>query len=58
LLGGLCVAGRCPDKAETSATLVGLPFQIASSSQRDDHDRVLEELKINVIARWQGCDGI
>jgi hypothetical protein len=52
---------RCramPGQGGNICDLGRLPFQIANSTRRGDHDRVLEESKINVIGRWQGCSGI
>jgi hypothetical protein len=58
LLQRLCVAGRCPDKAETSATLVVRPADGALFLIKSRHFQVLVEPKINVIAGMAPMIGI
>jgi hypothetical protein len=58
LLQRLCVAGRCPDKAETSATLVAQPAAGLVPDQDGRHFQALAEPKINVIAGMAPMIGI
>jgi hypothetical protein len=58
LLQRLCVAGRCPDKAETSATLVVRPAEGLVPDQDGRHFPVWTEPKINVIAGMAPMIGI
>jgi hypothetical protein len=46
----LCVAGRCPDKAETSATLVGQAVPGLATDQSRGIFREAAQGEINVIA--------
>jgi len=58
LLQRLCVAGRCPDKAETSATLVGQPVPGLVTDQSRIIFREPAQPEINVIAGMAPMIGI